>query len=89
MQEILERASDVYTVLKIDEVSNLGAARIRLRSLQAATRSRPAFDPSTEIDTTGPNPVFGLAERETHTVYVPQLAPIHTRWRRRPLFDRF
>ena len=87
VQEILERAGDVYTVLKIDEVSNLGAARIRLRSLQAATRSRPAFDPSTEIDTTGPNPVFGLAERETHTVYVPQLAPIHFRMLE-PIFRR-
>ena len=79
VQEILEKAGDVYTVLKIDEVSNLGAARIRLRSLQAATRERPAFEPSAEIDTTGPNPVFGLAEKQTHTVYVPQMAPIHFR----------
>ena len=79
VQEILERVGDVYTVLKIDEVSNLGAAKIRLRSLQAATRERPGFDPSAEIDTTGPNPVYGLAERETHTVYVPQMAPIHFR----------
>ena len=79
VQEILEKVGDVYTVLKIDEVSNLGAAKIRLRSLQAATKERPAFDPSTEIDTTGPNPVYGLAERETHTVYVPQMAPIHFR----------
>ena len=79
VQEILERVGDVYTVLKIDEVSNLGAAKIRLRSLQAATKERPAFDPSTEIDTTGPNPVYGLAERKTHTVYVPQMAPIHFR----------
>jgi hypothetical protein len=67
VQEILEKAGDVYTVLKIDEVSNLGAARIRLRSLQAATRERPAFEPSAEIDTTGPNPVFGLhGEADPH-----------------------
>ena len=38
--EILAARGKVYTVLKIDEVSNLGAARIRLRSLQAATRER-------------------------------------------------
>ncbi|MHB9856903.1 acyl-CoA dehydratase activase-related protein [Streptomyces sp. YIM S03343] len=38
--EILEAQSDVYTTLKIDEVSSLGAARIRLRSLAAATRER-------------------------------------------------
>ncbi len=87
VQEILEKVGDVYTVLKIDEVSNLGAAKIRLRSLQAATKERPAFDPSAEIDTTGPNPVFGLAERESHTVYVPQMAPIHFRMLE-PIFRR-
>ena len=36
VQEILERSGKIYTVLKIDEVSNLGAARIRIRSLMAA-----------------------------------------------------
>jgi predicted nucleotide-binding protein (sugar kinase/HSP70/actin superfamily) len=35
-QEILEGSGKIYTVLKIDEVSNLGAARIRIRSLLAA-----------------------------------------------------
>ncbi len=35
VQEILEASGKVYTVLKIDEVSNLGAARIRIRSLMA------------------------------------------------------
>ena len=35
VQEVLEAAGKVYTVLKIDEVSNLGAARIRVRSLLA------------------------------------------------------
>ena len=36
VQEILERSGKIYTTLKIDEVSNLGAARIRVRSLMAA-----------------------------------------------------
>ena len=40
VQEILEAAGKVYTVLKIDEVSNLGAARIRVRSLLAALRDK-------------------------------------------------
>ncbi|EKE49721.1 activator of (R)-2-hydroxyglutaryl-CoAdehydratase, partial [Bifidobacterium bifidum LMG 13195] len=34
--------ADVYTLLKIDEVSNLGAAKIRLRSLKAAVEEREA-----------------------------------------------
>ena len=40
VQEILEGRGDVYTSLKIDEVSNLGAATIRLRSLTAAVAER-------------------------------------------------
>ena len=40
VQEILEASGKIYTVLKIDEVSNLGAARIRVRSLMAALDER-------------------------------------------------
>ena len=42
VQEILEASGKIYTVLKIDEVSNLGAARIRIRSLMAALKDRAA-----------------------------------------------
>ena len=66
VQEILESAGGVYTSLKIDEVSNLGAATIRLRSLAAASEARAAekttraeeadgaVDNAVEIDTTAP-----------------------------------
>ena len=80
VQEILEAAGDVYTVLKIDEVSNLGAARIRLRSLRAATAERRA---SASIVTHDPAakperyPVFTKEARKKHTIYAPQMAPIH------------
>ena len=40
VSEILADKADVYTLLKIDEVSNLGAAKIRLRSLKAAVEER-------------------------------------------------
>ena len=40
--EILADKADVYTLLKIDEVSNLGEAKIRLRSLKAAVEEREA-----------------------------------------------
>ncbi|MGI6756256.1 MAG: acyl-CoA dehydratase activase-related protein [Atopobiaceae bacterium] len=42
VQEILEASNKIYTVLKIDEVSNLGAARIRVRSLMAALKEERA-----------------------------------------------
>ncbi|MGN0658808.1 MAG: acyl-CoA dehydratase activase-related protein [Emergencia sp.] len=38
VQEILRQAGKPYTLLKIDEISNLGAAKIRLRSLFAALK---------------------------------------------------
>ena len=82
VQEILEAADDVYTVLKIDEVSNLGAARIRLRSLSAATaeRRRSASVVTYDADAVGDRfPVFDKEARRTHTLYAPQMAPIHFR----------
>ena len=39
-EEILENNNKLYTVLKIDEGTNLGAARIRIRSLKAAIDER-------------------------------------------------
>ena len=41
-QEILQQKNKIYTLLKIDEVSNLGAIKIRLRSLKAAMEARKA-----------------------------------------------
>lgn len=51
VQEILEGRGDVHTVLKIDEVSNLGAAKIRLRSLDAAITERATL--ASTIDEAG------------------------------------
>ena len=82
VQEILEDTNNVYTVLKIDEVSNLGAARIRLRSLLAASTGRLrdaevvtyADDPRRYT-----RPVFTKEDRREHTIYAPQMAPVHFR----------
>ena len=40
VSDILTGSGKIYTVLKIDEVNNLGAARIRIRSLISALRVR-------------------------------------------------
>ena len=42
VREILEGSGKLYTQLKIDEISNLGAVRIRIRSLLAAMEERSA-----------------------------------------------
>ncbi|MDY5600789.1 MAG: acyl-CoA dehydratase activase-related protein [Schaalia hyovaginalis] len=62
VQEILEGRGDVHTVLKIDEVSNLGAAKIRLRSLDAAVAERACV--SARIDTALVDPAEAAASAE-------------------------
>ena len=42
MRTILEDGGKLYTQLKIDDISNLGAVKIRIRSLIAAIEARNA-----------------------------------------------
>jgi len=42
MRSILEEGGKLYTQLKIDDISNLGAVKIRIRSLMAAIEARKA-----------------------------------------------
>ena len=42
MRSILEQGGKLYTQLKIDDISNLGAVKIRIRSLMAAIEARKA-----------------------------------------------
>jgi predicted nucleotide-binding protein (sugar kinase/HSP70/actin superfamily) len=42
VREILEKGDKIYTLLKIDEINNLGAAKIRLRSLAEAIKAQNA-----------------------------------------------
>ena len=79
VNEILEGAGKLYTVLKIDEVNNLGAARIRVRSLLAAMRMRedqcvhrvPAERGYRRTEFT--KEMF----RQGYTILAPQMSPIH------------
>lgn len=77
-QEILGRTGKLYTMIKIDEVSNLGAVKIRIRSLQAAMearKNRPVF--ALPVINDYPKKVFTKEMRKTHTIIAPQMAPIH------------
>lgn len=78
VQELLEAANKVYTLLKIDEVSNLGAARIRIRSLMAVIKDRQLKN----IEATEPAPqtqrvLFTQKMREQYTILSPQISPYH------------
>jgi len=77
-QEILNAGGKISTLLKIDEVSNLGSVRIRIRSLFAALQERRARD--IDIINLEPRPsrvVFTKEMRKTHTLLCPQMSPIH------------
>ena len=44
VKEILEKYNKIYTLIKIDEGSNLGAIKIRIRSLKAAIEERISIE---------------------------------------------
>lgn len=79
VMEILQSHEKIYTTLKIDEVSNLGTARIRVRSLKAAVKDRDAnnFVPHKVEDYTINRIKFTEKERKNHTVIFPQMSPTH------------
>ena len=78
VSDILTRSGKIYTCLKIDEVNNLGAARIRIRSLLAALRVRDrqkkkrALNPTDYIRTP-----FTKEMKKTYTILAPEMSPIH------------
>ncbi|MFT8317725.1 MAG: acyl-CoA dehydratase activase-related protein [Sporolactobacillus sp.] len=78
VQEILERKSKLYTWIKMDENSNLGAVRIRLRSLKAALIERKAEPrkPNSAEPLKQP-PIFTKANKKTYTILAPQMIPTH------------
>jgi predicted CoA-substrate-specific enzyme activase len=88
VQEILEAKDKIYTCLKIDEVSNLGAARIRLRSLKVAMDERErqakrreelhqAKDAAEKevASYVQDRVVFTKEMRKDYTILAPQMAP--------------
>ncbi len=80
VNDILSKSGKIYTCLKIDEVNNLGAARIRIRSLLAAIRVREKrnTDKSRTIVPANYNRVVFTEEmRKNYTILCPQMSPIH------------
>lgn len=78
VQEILEDCNKIYTVLKIDEVNNLGAARIRMRSLLAVLDEREEKN----VKHKKPQPPkrrveFTKEMKQNYTIIAPQMSPIH------------
>ena len=78
VSDILTDSDKIYTSLKIDEVNNLGAARIRIRSLIAAIRVREKRKATRSIKSTAKNnPIFTKEMKKDYTILCPQMSPIH------------
>ncbi len=76
--DILTGSGKIYTCLKIDEVNNLGAARIRVRSLLAALRAREKNPEKRDIRPSSIEKVVFTEEmRKDYTILCPQMSPIH------------
>ena len=79
VSEILEKSNKLYTLLKIDEVNNLGAVRIRIRSLLAAMDMRR----EKHIEAVPAPIAYERREftkemnKEGYTILAPQMSPIH------------
>ena len=78
VHEILENSQKIYTCLKIDEVNNLGAARIRIRSLIAAIRVKQQKGGTRKIKPAAiQKKPFTKEMRKDYTILCPQMSPIH------------
>jgi len=79
VDELLQQNNKLYTVLKIDEGANLGAAKIRIRSLKAALEERDKLGTKpNRINIPYVREIFTKKMRmEGYTLLIPQMSPIH------------
>lgn len=78
VNDILTGSDKIYTCLKIDEVNNLGAARIRIRSLLSAIQVREQKGEPRTIHSSAITKVpFTEEMRRNYTILCPQMSPIH------------
>ena len=77
--ELLEQGGKLYTCLKIDEVNNLGAVRIRIRSLLAAVAMRRERGIHSTSHVQPFERVYYTKEmqKQHYTILAPQMSPIH------------
>lgn len=81
MKEIVEGAGNIYTMIKLDEVNNISAVRIRIRSLLAAlgmrrTSAQAVAESAAAYEGTAGRSKFTDGRRQTDVILAPQLAPI-------------
>lgn len=76
-EEILSSYNKMYTLIKIDEINNLGAIKIRIRSLLASMNNRCNIENPDNGEYEIHKNKFIKEMRRDYTILVPQMAPIH------------
>lgn len=77
VKEIIEHYNKVYTCLKIDEGSNLGAAKIRIRSLAATIKQRDFNNVQLNSEDYEYKPTKATRDLKDYTILAPQMSPFH------------
>ncbi len=78
VEEILTSFGKMYTLIKIDEINNLGAIRIRIRSLLASMNKRlNSKIEKGDGDYSLKRKIFTKEMKNDYTILIPQMAPIH------------
>ena len=86
VEEILKSYNNMYTLIKIDEINNLGAIRIRIRSLLASMNKRisqkEAEKEEENLNNLGNYQVNRIPftkdmKEQGYTILMPQMIPIH------------
>ena len=77
VEEILSSFDKMYTLIKIDEINNLGAVRIRIRSLLASMNKRLAKKETSVGNYEQNKIIFTKEMKKDYTILMPQMAPIH------------
>ena len=89
VEEILKSYNNMYTLIKIDEINNLGAIRIRIRSLLASMNKRISQKAENGHDISNNQkddlgnyevrrvPFTKEMKDEGYTILLPQMIPIH------------
>ena len=77
VEEILSSYDKMYTLIKIDEVNNLGAVKIRIRSLLASMNKRQKENNEILENYSVIKPSFTKSMRSDYTILIPQMIPVH------------
>lgn len=78
VEEILSSFGKMYTLIKIDEINNLGAVRIRIRSLLASMNKRISQQQDQSNGNYGIKKIPYTKEmNKEYTILCPQMSPIH------------